>query len=189
MKHNRPPTHHFLVFLAFTEQFSNAEIRRNVSTKKLASLVYPCDGALLTAVHTKDTSLVNLLLELGADVNDVYLLRSWYCTKDIARSLLRAGAPGIGILLDNATTDKACKEWDNDLFRMVFDSVPDEDVPGLDLNYLLIIAACSNRTVVVKLLLDRGAKVTSTAVCNAGMNGHHKLAEFLTEYCLLNNKE
>lgn len=166
------------LFFTFEYTFSGMEIKKNVWCGYLGCIVYPSDGSLMSAVTAGKTSVVDLLIELGADVNNQRLLQNWYCTQNIARSLLRAGAPGIGILHDFSIMDKVCKLWDNDLITSVFDSVPkDTQIPDLD--HLLGIASCSNRILVVTMLLSRGAKITDYAIHNAGINGHLELANFL----------
>ena len=89
-RHRQYPPYYFNVYLIFESPFSAFEIKKNARSGSLGCIVYPCEGALLAAIYNKRDRCVDLLIELGADVNEkgVSLLRAGYRYTRIARSLL-----------------------------------------------------------------------------------------------------
>lgn len=189
MRHHRESHPQYYIYLTFECPFSAIEIKRNAKSGSLGCIVYPCEGALLFAVYNNREKCVNHLIELGADVNEkgVSLLRAGYHYKSISRSLLCAGASGLGILEDDFAIRRVCKEWNDDTLRMLVDSIP-KNVEVSQLYYTLKVVSCTGNVLLVKLLIERGAQVTDEVIRIAQRNGHTPLVEFLRDV-LLKNKE
>lgn len=165
------------VYLIFEHRFTAYGIRRGIKKHgDLIGIVYLCYNALLFAVQYERKECVNVLIELGADVNGVYLLRYAYHNECIARSLLLAGANGLGILHDDFAIRKVCRVWDDGDVRMIFQNIRG-DVPQLD--YILKVAAHTGRVLFVELLISLGAEVTEETLFIARKCGHTPLVDFL----------
>lgn len=151
--------HYIFISCIFTSDFSLKSIRNNVKCHRKSSVVYFGSCTLQFAVLTGQLDVVDLLIELGADVSDRSLLSSWQCTESISRSLLRAGAPGISVLSDGYALERMCDKWDDNMIQSLFDNIP-RVTKIAKLDYLLMMASKSGRGLLVKLLIDRGARVT-----------------------------
>lgn len=140
---------------------------------KLSFLVYPSPAALVTAIKTDNLKAVDILIELGVDVNDpkhdpiFYIILTQFRNLDIARSLLRAGAcgkcgigNGFGVLGRGMYgIHEACKKWDDNMIEMIFDNIPKgQEIPHFFSDRLLEIIAPYNRKIFTKLLKNRQIK-------------------------------
>lgn len=170
--------------LTFLRTFSQFQIRSDI--RKLASLVYPCCGIMWSAMQTENDLLIDVLIDLGADLHE-FFFRSFYCTPGAARSLLRAGVSAIELFHDSHNIRRVLMEkWDNDLLQKICNSIP-EDVNIPRMESALGFAALLGSELLTIFLIGRGAEVTDATVKYA--RKHKRLAETLRQVVHLNDSK
>lgn len=189
-RHRHRPRHTSPIILrlclTFARPFSKMPVRRDIRMRGfLGCLVYPFDNALIVAIQ-ENPKAVDVLIELGADIHDPRLLISSCCTESTTVSLLQAGASGLPILTYGYAIRRMISDkWADSTIRMVFDSVPkDTFLPTSSLDIGLDYASMHGRTLLARLLIDRGATVSVQTIKYARDGGNTELAIVLNEWSL-----
>lgn len=158
------------VYTLFTRTYSMQSTSEDVFREcRLYRIVYPSSAALASAIKTDNLKAVDILIELGVDVDDpkhdptFYIILTEFRNLDIARSLLRAGAcgkrgigNGFGVLGRGMYgIREVCKIWDDSMIEMIFDNIPkgQEITPDFEV-HLLAVTAPYRRNIFWKLLSE-----------------------------------
>ena len=137
------------------------------------------------AVENNDVELVNLLIQVGADVtaDDNYAIRSAsesrYCTTEMVKLLIQAGADVTAD--DNYAIRRASEYGRTEIVKLLIQA--GAEVTARD-NYAIRYAAANGHAEVVKLLIQAGADVTTNdneAIINAFYYGHTEVVKLLKE--------
>lgn len=169
------------VYLLFGSEFSWISIVSKISSRLQPTFVYVPEGALACAVFMNNEKATDTLISLGANPFERYGSTSLtviaISNPRIVRSLMRAGAPTIGLLQYDKTIQRVAS-WDNTMIQDVFNNIPvDTRIPKLDI--ILKAIAPYGRVLFAKLLIERGAKVTGDVLHIARMYNHQPLSNFL----------
>ena len=155
--------------------------------------LYKSESPLWTALHfaaaNNKEDMVKLLLQKGADINvkERYLkwsplhLATFNNHVNIVEFLLQNGASidqDYGYFLD-----KAAREGNEDLTKLVLNDVPMIENPNF-LDFALLVAAQAGHVNIIKMLIERGANVNcydngGTALHYSAQNGHISVVETL----------
>jgi ankyrin repeat protein len=151
------------------------------------------DIALIIASRYRDTEVVRMLLEKGADVNaktdtDTTALFNaiLYRRTEVVRILLENGADvHVKTMYGSTTLDMAIWYGDIEIVSMLLENGADVNAKGKYGSTALIKASENGHTEVVRMLLEKGADVNikdnngSTALMKASKEGRTEIVELL----------